>query len=271
MPAHEYLWRRAREEVLPYLDKLEKEAKDPDFLSQFSSSLEFVDWFKAAVNPVMRLQHEIGYQWIINADVDNVRGWLKQGIYNEWAAASIIAKPLNEHPDLIDFEFINALAQQVSDESRHYHLRYNALRLYGGEFNLETYKPIKEWVELFEFPYICASKRMEFPYFHLKYVSDVQVLELTSLYHHRGVYDGFPKNQKLWEPPYDKASRYFMETFREIEDDELFHWTVAERIWLKYAKTPEVMIEALDCAIPALRYSILARVRRVELAEKHAL
>jgi len=54
-----------------------------------------------------------------------------------------------------------------------------------------------------------------------------------------------------------------METFREIEDDELFHWTVAERIWLKYAKNAEARKEILDCAIPALRYSILARIRRV--------
>jgi hypothetical protein len=25
-----------------------------------------------------------------------------------------------------------------------------------------------------------------------------------------------------------------METFREIEDDELFHWSIAERVWMKY-------------------------------------
>ena len=85
------------------------------------------------------------------------------------------------------------------------------------------------------------------------------------------MHENFPKNPKLWEGPYREASQMFMETFREIEDDELFHWSIAERVWMKYATNPEVRAEILDCAGGALRASMEARIRRVELAEKHAI
>jgi hypothetical protein len=74
----------------------------------------------------------------------------------------------------------------------------------------------------------------------------------------------------LWEPPY-KSPPAFIETFRDIEDDELFHWSMAERVWMKYAKDPETRAEILDCASGALRASMEARTKRVELAERHAI
>jgi hypothetical protein len=40
---------------------------------------------------------------------------------------------------------------------------------------------------------------------------------------------------------------------------------------MKYAKDPETRAEILDCASGALRTSIEARIRRVELAERHAI
>jgi len=39
---------------------------------------------------------------------------------------------------------------------------------------------------------------------------------------------------------------------------------------MKYATNPEVRSEILDCAGGALYASMEARIRRVELAEKHA-
>ncbi|RFA97581.1 hypothetical protein [Pyrobaculum aerophilum] len=251
------------------LEDMERLKADRQFLSQFKSPLEFVDWFKAYVDPLLSLQYEIGAYWIQNADVKNVIAWLRQGVWNEWAANTVITRSVTEYRDLIDTEFMNVLAQQISDECRHYYIRSKVLKMYGG--SMEGFQPIKEWVELFDFPLQCAARRKEWPYFQVKLTSTLQVVELTSVYHHRGVHDYFPKNPKLWEPPYREASQLFMETFREIEDDELFHWSIAERVWMKYAKDPETRAEILDCAAGALRASMEARIKRVELAERHAI
>ena len=95
------------------------------------------------------------------------------------------------------------------------------LKAYGGF--MEGFRPIKEWVELFDFPLQCASRHKEWPYFQVKLTSSLHVVELTSVYHHRGGHENFPKNPKPWEGPHREASQMLMETFREIEDDELFH------------------------------------------------
>ena len=251
------------------LDEMEKLKNDRQFLAQFKTPVEFIDWFKAFVDPLLNIQYQIGAQWILNADVPGVVAWLRQGVWNEWAANTVITRSITEYRDLIDTEFMNVLAQQISDECRHYYIRSKVLKMYGG--SMEGFQPIKEWVELFDFPLRCASKRLEWPYFQVKLTSTLQVVELTSVYHHRGVHDNFPNNPKLWVEPYREASQLFMETFREIEDDELFHWSIAERVWMKYANTPEVRAEILDCAGGALRAAMEARIRRVELSEKKAI
>jgi len=251
------------------IDDLARLKGDQSFLRRFKDPMEFTDWFKAFIDPLLSIQYDIGNWWIKNADVKGVVAWLRQGVWNEWAANYVITRSVTEYRDLIDTEFMNVFAQQISDESRHYYLRSKVLRMYGG--SMEGFQPIKEWVDLFEFPLKCASRRAEWPYFQVKLTSSLQVVELTSVYHHRGVYDGFPENPRLWEEPYRAASQMFMETFREIEDDELFHWSIAERVWMKYAGSPEVRAEILDCASGALKASMEARIRRVELAEKHAI
>jgi hypothetical protein len=261
--------RQKYESLKGILRDLERLKEDRNFLGQFKSPLEFVDWFKAYIDPLLSLQYEIGAQWILTADVKNVVAWLRQGVWNEWAANTVITRSVNDYRDLIDTEFMNVFAQQISDECRHYYIRSKVLKAYGG--SMEGFQPIKEWVELFDFPLQCASRRKEWPYFQVKLTSTLQVVELTSVYHHRGVHENFPKNPKLWEGPYREASQMFMETFREIEDDELFHWSIAERVWMKYATNPEVRAEILDCAGGALKASMEARIRRVELAEKHAI
>ncbi|MEM1615115.1 MAG: hypothetical protein QW452_04035 [Pyrobaculum sp.] len=158
-------------------------------------------------------------------------------------------------------------AQQISDEGRHLYLRSKILRAFGG--NMEGFKPIPEWVELFELPFVCAPKRMD--YFQVRVTSTLQVVELTSVYHHRGVHDNLERNRQLFAGQYAKAAEMLKESFREIEDDELFHWSIAERMWAKYAKDPEAIVNILECAAEALRVATEARVRRVELAEKKAI
>jgi hypothetical protein len=51
-----------------------------------------VDWFKAYIDPHLSLQYEIGAQWILTADVKNVVAWLRQVVWNEWAANTVITR-----------------------------------------------------------------------------------------------------------------------------------------------------------------------------------
>ncbi|AET33293.1 hypothetical protein [Pyrobaculum ferrireducens] len=264
MSVGEKLWAE-----VPRLRKIWEDLKNvgDDVLRQFSTPQEFIDWFKAYADPVLQFHYVIGHEWGATTDVDGVRSWLRQGVWNEWAAAADVAKMVTEYRDLIDTEFMTMLAQQISDEGRHLYLRSRILRAFGG--SMEGFQPIKEWVELFELPFVCAPKNMKF--FQVRATSTLQVVELTSVYHHRGVHDALPKNRTLMEGPYRSAAVMLQESFREIEDDELFHWSIAERVWMKYAKDPEAMRNILDCAAEALRVSTEARVRRVELAEKKAI
>ena len=233
----------------------------------FKSPVEFVDWFKAAADPVLQFHYEIGSAWATTTDVPGVVAWLRQGVWNEWAAASDVARSINEYRDYIDTEFMTMFAQQIADEGRHLYLRSRILKAFGG--SMEGFKPIKEWVELFELPFVCAPKNPK--YLQVRLTSTLQVVELTSVYHHRGVHDNLERNRQLYSGPYAKAAEMLRESFREIEDDELFHWSIAERMWEKYARSPEAIRNILECAAEALRVSTEARVRRVELSEKRAI
>jgi hypothetical protein len=263
MSVGEKLWEKARS-LRSVWEGLAK--TDESLLRQFAGAVEFVDWFKAVADPVLQFHYEIGYQWGVSTDVEGVRSWLRQGVWNEWAAADV-ARTVNEYRDYIDTEFMTMFAQQISDEGRHLYLRSRILKAFGG--SMVGFQPIKEWFELFELPFVCAPKRME--WFQVRATSTLQVVELTSVYHHRGVHDALPKNAKLMEGPYRDAAVMLQESFREIEDDELFHWSIAERMWAKYANSPEAMRNILECAAEALRVATEARVRRVELAEKRAI
>ncbi len=44
--------------------------------------------------------------------------------------------------------------------------------------------------------------------------STLKVVELTSVYHHRGVHDDLPRNAKLMEGPYRAAAVALQESFR---------------------------------------------------------
>ncbi len=123
---------------------------------------------------------------------------------------------------------------------------------------MEGFQPIKEWVELFEIPSVCVPKRIE--RLQVMTASTLQVVELASVYHHRGVYDTLLR----------AAAIVLRKSFRKVEDDELFHWSIAERMWAKHVKSPEAMQNILDCAAEAPRAATEARVRRVELAERRA-
>jgi hypothetical protein len=78
--------------------------------------------------------------------------------------------------------------------------------------------------------------------------STLQVVELASVYHHRGVYDALLRNAKLMEGHYRAAAVALRKSFREIEDDELFHWSIAERTSAKHVRSPEAMRNILECA-----------------------
>ena len=238
-----------------------------DVLASFQSPQEFIDWFKAYADPVLQFHYVIGAEWALNTDVPGVVSWLRQGVWNEWAAAADVARIVNEYRDYIDTEFMTMFAQQISDEGRHLYLRSRILRAFGG--SLEGFQPIKEWVELFDLPFQCAPRNMEF--FQVRATSTLQVVELTSVYHHRGVHDNLDRNKALMEGPYRRATQMLRESFREIEDDELFHWSIAERMWMKYARDAASRRNILECAAEALRVSTEARVRRVELSEKKAI
>jgi hypothetical protein len=194
----------------------------------------------------------------------DVKSCLRQGVWNEWAAASDVACIVSDYRDLVDTEFMTMFAQQISVEGRHLYLRSRILRAFGG--SMEGFQPIKEWVELFDIPFVCAPKRME--WLQVRVISTLQVAKLTSVYHHGGEHDALPRNAALMEEPYRAAAVVLRKSFREIEDDELFHWSIAERRWAKYARSPEAMRNILDCAAEAPRAATEARVRRVELAER---
>jgi hypothetical protein len=89
----------------------------------------------------------------------------------------------------------------------------------------------------------------------------LQVVEWTSVSHHRGVEDGaggrYPEIRAL---------------FRELLDDELFHWSIAERTWLKMCDTLEKKLDVIritqEYTLPTID---AARKKRVELSMEHKI
>jgi len=247
-------------------EELRKAQRDLNFLAQFRDSWEFIDWFKAFIDPILKVNYETGALWIKNTDVRGIVLWTRQGAWNEWAANSVLARAVTEFREYIDAEFLNVFAHQVSDEARHFYIRTKVLRMYGA--SLEGFQPIREWVELFEWPLRCASRRLEWPYFQAKFTGAFQTVELTATVQHKGVFENAHLNPRIWQEPYRRATEALVEFSREIEDDESFHWTIAERVWAKYAKDAETRAEILDCAVPALELSTVAKIRRIQAAER---
>jgi hypothetical protein len=56
---------------------------EDDLLRQFKDPVEFIDWFKASADPVLQFHYEIGYLWGVSTDVEGVKSWLRQGVWNE--------------------------------------------------------------------------------------------------------------------------------------------------------------------------------------------
>ncbi|MEM4220792.1 MAG: hypothetical protein QW106_08360, partial [Candidatus Caldarchaeum sp.] len=192
---------------------------------------EFVEYFKRINQHHFEQHYRYGRDWIKTADTGSIISWLRQGTWNEWAAAAVVAKLVRSYAEYVDPEFYPLFARQVSDEARHWLLRHRLLKKYGG--NMDNFKPMEEWVQVFELPIKLALENPKF--FQLRFTSVLQVVEWTSVSHHRGVEDGAGENH-----PEIRA------VFRELLDDELFHWSIAERTWLKLCTTAEARKDVLE-------------------------
>jgi len=219
--------------------------------------MEFVEYFKKINQPHFEQHYRYGMEWIKTADKGAIISWLRQGTWNEWAAAAVVARLVKDYAEYVDPEFYPIFARQVSDEARHWVLRHRLLKQYGG--SMDNFKPMDEWVQVFELPIKLALQKPEL--FQLRFTSALQVVEWTSVSHHRGVEDGAGDKY-----PEIKA------VFRELLDDELFHWSIAERTWLKLCTTPEARRDVLEITSKYTLPTIdKARKRRVELSKQHAL
>ncbi|AET33295.1 hypothetical protein [Pyrobaculum ferrireducens] len=254
------------ENVRWVLDELRRAADDFSFLSRFRTGLEFVEWFKSFISPILQVNYNTGAYWIRTTDLRGVVLWTRQGAWNEWAANSVLSRALTDYRDYIEPEFIDVLAHQVADEARHFYIRVKILELAGE--SLAGFQPLPQWMQLFEFPLKCAAERLERPYFQVKFSGAFQTVELTATVQHRGVVENAHLNKALWEGPARRVAEALVRFSREIEDDESFHWSIAERIWARFLSTPELMSEALKCAVPALELSTVAKIARIEAAEK---
>jgi len=80
MTVGERLWEKARglREVWEGIARAED-----DLLRQFKDPVEFIDWFKTSADPVLQFHYEIGYLWGVSTDVEDVKSWLRQGVWNE--------------------------------------------------------------------------------------------------------------------------------------------------------------------------------------------
>lgn len=82
-----------------------------------------------------------------------IRYRMRQGVYNELRATELIAAWI---PSLHEKEIRDLLIQQLEDEHGHYHvLRRRLLDL--GE-DPDSYEPLPEWAELFEWLVACKSR-----------------------------------------------------------------------------------------------------------------
>lgn len=254
------------EEAKWVLEELKRVKDDYGFLARFKTGHEFVEWFKSFISPILRVNYNTGAYWIKNTDIRGIVLWTKQGAWNEWAANSVLSRALTDYRDYIEPEFLDVLAHQVSDEARHFYIRVKILELAGE--SLAGFQPLPQWSQLFEFPLKCASKRLERPYFQVKFSGAFQTVELTATVQHRGVVENAHFNKGLWEGDARRVVEALVNFSREIEDDESFHWSIAERIWARFLTTAELRAEALECAIPALELSTVAKIARIEAAER---
>jgi CubicO group peptidase (beta-lactamase class C family) len=81
---------------------------------------EFVEYFKTIHKPHFDRHYRYGYEWIAKADKGAIISWLRQGTWNEWAAAAVVAKLVKEYAEYVDPEFYPLFARQVADEARHW-------------------------------------------------------------------------------------------------------------------------------------------------------
>jgi len=82
-----------------------------------------------------------------------IRYRMRQGVYNELRATELIAAWI---PTVHEREIRDLLIQQLEDEHGHYHtLRRRLLDL--GE-DPDGYRPLQEWVDLFEWLVACKSR-----------------------------------------------------------------------------------------------------------------
>jgi hypothetical protein len=54
--------------------------------------LEFVEYFKAINKEHFDRHYNYGKEWIQTADRGSLISWLRQGTWNEWAAAAVVAR-----------------------------------------------------------------------------------------------------------------------------------------------------------------------------------
>jgi hypothetical protein len=67
--------------------------------------LEFVEYFKAINKEHFDRHYNYGKEWIQTADRGSLISWLRQGTWNEWAAAAVVARLVKDYSDRIDPEF----------------------------------------------------------------------------------------------------------------------------------------------------------------------
>jgi hypothetical protein len=221
------------------------------------SPAEFVEYFKSISKPYFDRQYRYGYEWITKADTGAIISWLRQGTWNEWVAVNLLGTLIKDYTDYVDPEFYPLFSRQIADECRHVLIRHNLLKKYGG--TMEGFTPLEEWVRVFELPLKLALEKPEF--FQLRFTSVLQVGEWASVSHHRGVVAGAgDKHPEL------------RAVFKEILDDELFHWSIAERTWLKMCDTLEKKLDVIritqNYTLPVLD---AAKRKRLELALQHKI
>jgi hypothetical protein len=55
--------------VRPLFDRLRSLADDRTFLGKFRDGVEFVEWFKSFISPVLRINYNTGTYWIRSTDI----------------------------------------------------------------------------------------------------------------------------------------------------------------------------------------------------------
>ncbi|MEM4187242.1 MAG: hypothetical protein QW801_08210, partial [Candidatus Caldarchaeum sp.] len=69
------------------------------------SNAEFVEFFKRVNQTHFEQHYRYGQEWIKTADKGAIISWLRQGTWNEWAAAAVVAKLVKDYAEHVDPEF----------------------------------------------------------------------------------------------------------------------------------------------------------------------